>query len=273
MCGNREKLTPINIKHHIHNNEFSRGYPTWVYHSEPRIIALPVVDDTNDMINVLNDIRRENNCIEPEPNTHTEHNTNTTSTSNEPPEAAGLAKDDMEGLFEMGNEELFPGGLSAFGTWDAELQWECVLKLSTLMLNYDINFIQCIGEVFVQCREPKIGYGLKVLIEYQPTAERKDVCVIVPKWIQEQDSHSAKSSSSVSFTTAPKMVINSPCLNGKKELAIPEPPVSIPQGQRTSEVFQALNSKLNRSLVNEPPLLLNFEDKLFAREPDIKKVH
>ncbi|GJS41674.1 F-box domain containing protein [Tanacetum coccineum] len=110
MCGNREKLTPINIKHHIDNNEFSRGYPTWVYHGEPRIIALLVVDDRNDMINLLNDIRRENNCIEPEPNTHTEHNKNTTSTSNEPPKAAGLAKDNMEGLFEMANEELFPGG-------------------------------------------------------------------------------------------------------------------------------------------------------------------
>nr|GEU71495.1 putative retrotransposon protein [Tanacetum cinerariifolium] len=40
--------------------------------------------------------------------------------------------------------------------------------------------------------------------------------------IQEQDSHSAESSSSIGLTTAPKMVINSPCLNSKKELAIPE---------------------------------------------------
>ncbi|GJS82942.1 cytochrome P450 CYP72A219-like protein [Tanacetum coccineum] len=40
--------------------------------------------------------------------------------------------------------------------------------------------------------------------------------------IQEHDSHSAKSSSSVGLTTAPKIAINSPCLNGKKELAIPE---------------------------------------------------
>ncbi|GJW09997.1 hypothetical protein Tco_1575824 [Tanacetum coccineum] len=40
--------------------------------------------------------------------------------------------------------------------------------------------------------------------------------------IQEQDNQSAESSSSVGLTTAPKMVINSPCLNGKKELAIPE---------------------------------------------------
>ncbi|GJW91022.1 hypothetical protein Tco_0168575 [Tanacetum coccineum] len=32
----------------------------------------------------------------------------TASTSNEPPEAAGPTKDDMEGLFEMANEELFP---------------------------------------------------------------------------------------------------------------------------------------------------------------------
>ncbi|GKA70284.1 alpha/beta hydrolases superfamily protein [Tanacetum coccineum] len=110
-CGNREKITPTNIKHHIHNNGFSRGYPTWVYHGEPRIISPPVVDDTN-MINVLNNIRRENNYIELETNTHTEHNTehntNTASTSNEPPEATGPTKDDMEGLFEMANEELFP---------------------------------------------------------------------------------------------------------------------------------------------------------------------
>ncbi|GJW96637.1 hypothetical protein Tco_0178445 [Tanacetum coccineum] len=65
------------------------------------------------MINVLNDIHKENNYIEPEPNTHTkhntEHNTNTASTSNEPLEAAGPTKDDMEGLFKMVNEELFPG--------------------------------------------------------------------------------------------------------------------------------------------------------------------
>ncbi|GKA09667.1 hypothetical protein Tco_0688998 [Tanacetum coccineum] len=40
--------------------------------------------------------------------------------------------------------------------------------------------------------------------------------------IQEQDSHKAESSPSVGLTTAPKMVINSPCLNDKKELAIPE---------------------------------------------------
>ncbi|GJS62924.1 hypothetical protein Tco_0677488 [Tanacetum coccineum] len=39
--------------------------------------------------------------------------------------------------------------------------------------------------------------------------------------IQEQDSHRAESSSD-GLTTAPKMVINSPCLNSKKELAIPE---------------------------------------------------
>ncbi|GKD43028.1 hypothetical protein Tco_1267673 [Tanacetum coccineum] len=40
--------------------------------------------------------------------------------------------------------------------------------------------------------------------------------------IQEQDNHRAESSSSDSLTTTPKMVINSPCLNSKKELAIPE---------------------------------------------------
>ncbi|GJR57661.1 protein kinase, ATP binding site-containing protein [Tanacetum coccineum] len=75
------------------------------------IIASPVVDDTNDMINVLNGIRRENNYIEPNTDSehNIEHNTNTASTSNEPPEAAGPTKDDMEGLFEMINEELFPG--------------------------------------------------------------------------------------------------------------------------------------------------------------------
>ncbi|GJU31110.1 RNA-directed DNA polymerase, eukaryota, reverse transcriptase zinc-binding domain protein [Tanacetum coccineum] len=88
------------------NDFYERGYPTWVQHVEPRIIPPPIVDDTNDMINVLNDVHRENNYIEPEPNT--EHNTNTASTSNAPPEAAGPTKDDMEGLFEMANEELFP---------------------------------------------------------------------------------------------------------------------------------------------------------------------
>ncbi|GJU72648.1 CACTA transposable element [Tanacetum coccineum] len=106
MCGNRDKLIPINIKHHIHNNGFSKGYPTWVHHDEPRITPPPIIDDTNYMINVLNDVLKENNYIEPEPNT--EHNTNTTSTSNMPPEVAGPTKDDMEGLFEMANEELFP---------------------------------------------------------------------------------------------------------------------------------------------------------------------
>ncbi|GJW64216.1 CACTA transposable element [Tanacetum coccineum] len=89
LCGNRDKLTPLTIKHHIHNNGFSRGYPTWVHHGEPSIIPPPIVDDRNDMINVLNDVH-------------------TASTSNEPPEAAGPTKDDMEGLFEMANEELFP---------------------------------------------------------------------------------------------------------------------------------------------------------------------
>ncbi|GJZ04019.1 ribonuclease H-like domain-containing protein [Tanacetum coccineum] len=67
LCGNRDKLTPLTIKHHIHNNGFSRGYPTWVHHGEPSIIPPPIVDDRNDMINVLNDVRRENNYIQPEP--------------------------------------------------------------------------------------------------------------------------------------------------------------------------------------------------------------
>ncbi|GKD54282.1 retrotransposon protein, putative, ty3-gypsy subclass [Tanacetum coccineum] len=40
--------------------------------------------------------------------------------------------------------------------------------------------------------------------------------------IQEQDSPSAESSSIDGLTTVPKMVINSPCLKSKKELAIPE---------------------------------------------------
>ncbi|GJY59211.1 reverse transcriptase domain-containing protein [Tanacetum coccineum] len=79
LCGNRDKLTPINIKHHIHNNGFSNGYPTWVHHGEPRIIPPPIVDDTNDTINVLNDVH-----------------------------AAVPTKYNMEGLFEMANEELFP---------------------------------------------------------------------------------------------------------------------------------------------------------------------
>nr|GEY02220.1 hypothetical protein [Tanacetum cinerariifolium] len=82
------------------------GYPTWVHHGEPMIIPLPIVDDTN----VLNNVRKENNYIKLETNTHThtEHNTNMASTSNALPEAAGPTKDDMEGMFEMANEELFP---------------------------------------------------------------------------------------------------------------------------------------------------------------------
>ncbi|GJS41673.1 gag-pol polyprotein [Tanacetum coccineum] len=72
-------------------------------------------------------------------------------------------------------------------------------------------------------------------------------------------------------TIMPTKLVKPQGFNLRPDMA--NPPFSIPQGQQTSEVFQALNSKLNRSLVNEPPLLLNFEDKLFAREPDIKKVH
>ncbi|GKC00963.1 CACTA transposable element, partial [Tanacetum coccineum] len=73
-------------------------------HGENKIIAPPaVVDETNDMINVLNDIRRQDNYID--------HNNgpDIASTSNEPPEDVGPTKDDLEGLFEMANEELFSG--------------------------------------------------------------------------------------------------------------------------------------------------------------------
>ncbi|GJR79026.1 CACTA transposable element [Tanacetum coccineum] len=85
-------------------------YDVWEYHGENFIIAPQVVNETNDMINVLNNIRRQHNYIE--------HNTNTASTSNEPDiastsnkptEDVGSIKDDLEGLFEMANEELFPG--------------------------------------------------------------------------------------------------------------------------------------------------------------------
>ncbi|GKA25117.1 hypothetical protein Tco_0711150 [Tanacetum coccineum] len=56
-----------------------------------------------------------------------------------------------------------------------------------------------------------------------PKKKEESPCLMAKaSQIQEQDSHSAKSSSSVGLTTAPKMVINSPCLNGKKELAISE---------------------------------------------------
>nr|GEV87138.1 hypothetical protein [Tanacetum cinerariifolium] len=44
--------------------------------------------------------------------------------------------------------------------------------------------------------------------------------------ILEQDSHRAESSLNDGLTTASKMVINSPCLNDKKELAIPEQAVT-----------------------------------------------
>ncbi|GJU43355.1 signal peptide peptidase-like protein 2 [Tanacetum coccineum] len=48
----------------------------------------------------------------------TEHNTNTTSTSNAPLEAAVPTKDDMEGLLEMMNKELFPAC-----TWMSSLEF------------------------------------------------------------------------------------------------------------------------------------------------------
>nr|GEV94340.1 hypothetical protein [Tanacetum cinerariifolium] len=49
------------------NDFYERGYHTWVHPGEPRIIPLPIVDDTNDMINVLNDVQailaRPEGCI------------------------------------------------------------------------------------------------------------------------------------------------------------------------------------------------------------------
>ncbi|PWA52101.1 hypothetical protein CTI12_AA457740 [Artemisia annua] len=58
-CDNMTKHTLTDIKRHIHNNGFSKYYDVWEYHGESKIIAPPpVVDDTNDMINVLRDIHR-----------------------------------------------------------------------------------------------------------------------------------------------------------------------------------------------------------------------
>ncbi|GJT41747.1 hypothetical protein Tco_0941612 [Tanacetum coccineum] len=46
----------------------SWGLSSWVPSRWiPSIIPPPIVDDRNDMINVLNDVRRENNYIQPEP--------------------------------------------------------------------------------------------------------------------------------------------------------------------------------------------------------------
>ncbi|GJW97686.1 hypothetical protein Tco_0179494 [Tanacetum coccineum] len=56
----------------------------------------------------------------------------------------------------------------------------------------------------------------------RPLRQRNPCLTAKASQIHEQDSHSAESSPSDGLTTAPKMVINSPCLNGKKELAIPE---------------------------------------------------
>nr|GEV76865.1 hypothetical protein [Tanacetum cinerariifolium] len=79
---------------------------------------------------VRDDLLLKLDYIKPDPNTYTEHNThtehntehntNTTSTGNEPPEAAGPTKDDMEGLFEMTNEELFPESATACQIWFLE---------------------------------------------------------------------------------------------------------------------------------------------------------
>ncbi|GJT58012.1 hypothetical protein Tco_0993066 [Tanacetum coccineum] len=63
------------IKKHIHDHGFSMYCNVWEYHGENFIIAPPIVDETNDMINVLNYICRQN--------TYIEHNTNTASTRQE----------------------------------------------------------------------------------------------------------------------------------------------------------------------------------------------
>ncbi|GJX49778.1 hypothetical protein Tco_0276623 [Tanacetum coccineum] len=60
--------------------------------------------------------------------------------------------------------------------------------------------------------------------------------------IHEQDSPRAESSPSVGLTTAPKMVINSPCLNDKKELAITEQTATVSDHY---SLKRALKHKLN----------------------------
>ncbi|GKB88719.1 CACTA transposable element, partial [Tanacetum coccineum] len=98
------------IKKHIRDHGFSMYYDVWEYHGENFIIAPLVVNETNDMINVLNDICRQNNYIEHDTNTASASNEpDIASTSNKPAEDVGPTKDDLEGLFEMANEELFPG--------------------------------------------------------------------------------------------------------------------------------------------------------------------
>ncbi|GKF07924.1 hypothetical protein Tco_0042148, partial [Tanacetum coccineum] len=55
------------------------------------------------------DIRRHNNYIEHDTNSAlTSNELDIASTSNKPAEDVGPTKDDLEGLFEMANEELFP---------------------------------------------------------------------------------------------------------------------------------------------------------------------
>ncbi|GJY91777.1 RNA-directed DNA polymerase [Tanacetum coccineum] len=63
------------------------------------------------------DIRRHNNYIEHDTNTaSTSNELDIASTSNKPAEDVGPTKDDLEGLFEMANEELFP---AKHMTWHA----------------------------------------------------------------------------------------------------------------------------------------------------------
>ncbi|GJY91384.1 hypothetical protein Tco_0506580, partial [Tanacetum coccineum] len=150
-CENETTHKLSVIKKHIRNHGFSVYYDVCEYHGENFITAPPVVNETNDMINVFNDIHRQNNYIEH--NTHTASTSNEpdiASTSNKPAKDVGPTKDYLEGLFEMANEEIFPGAKVPKSYYEAKK------KMKRVGLGYE-SIHACINDYFLFSRKDKKG--------------------------------------------------------------------------------------------------------------------
>lgn len=115
-CNNVKWGDLDTIYAHIHQYGFTAGYIIWRWHGE--VDAPPVVYDTrNEMVDALNDIRRENIDNEGPSAPNYECNTNI---ENEGP---SVPKDDIGELFALAETELYPGC-----TWMSSLNF--LAKLS-----------------------------------------------------------------------------------------------------------------------------------------------
>ena len=89
-CDNKKWGTIEGVGSHIHRWGFSVGYKTWRHHGE--LINPPVVHDisqtTNEMVDVINDVRGEN--------TYNEQDID--ETSNEPTEGPSGTNDELDEL-------------------------------------------------------------------------------------------------------------------------------------------------------------------------------